>query len=292
MSRTAHEVESQPRVWPLAAEAAARAADRFPAAGSRVAFLGCGTSYYVAQAVAALWERAGRGEADAFPASEVPAGRRYDRVVAISRSGTTTEVVRALEELRPGTRTLAICAAADTVIARLAGQSIILGFADEESVVQTRFATSVLALFRAHLADDVGALGRQASAALADPLPDELTDADRFVFLASGWGVGLANEAALKVREAAGAFSEAYPAMEYRHGPLSATTPGTLVWVLGSIEAGVIASALAAGGSVVDSGRDPMVELVLIQRAAIALAADRGLDPDHPRHLSRSVILE
>jgi fructoselysine-6-P-deglycase FrlB-like protein len=80
--------------------------------------------------------------------------------------------------------------------------------------------------------------------------------------------------------------------MEYRHGPLSATTPGTLVWVLGTIESGVIASALAAGGTVVDSGRDPMVELVLIQRAAIALAADRGLDPDHPRHLSRSVILE
>jgi fructoselysine-6-P-deglycase FrlB-like protein len=34
-----------------------------------------------------------------------------------------------------------------------------------------------------------------------------------------------------------------------------------------------------------------MAELVLIQRMAVELAEARGLDPDHPRHLTRSVVL-
>lgn len=292
MSRTAHEIESQPRTWLLAAELAAAAAATFPARGSRVAFVGCGTSYYIAQTLAVLWESAGHGEADAFAASEMPSGRRYDWVVPISRSGTTTEVVRTLGELPSGTATLAICAVADTDVPRSTDRTIILEFADEESVVQTRFATSVLALFRGHLGADVEALAQAGSAALADPLPEELLDADRLVFLGTGFGVGLAYEAALKVREAAGAFSEAYAAMEYRHGPLSATTPDTVVWILGSIGPTLKASILAAGGSIVDSGRDPMAELVRIHRAAVSLALDRNLDPDRPRHLSRSVILE
>ena len=38
----------------------------------------------------------GLGETDFFPASRLPTSRRYDRVVAISRSGTTTEVLDAL----------------------------------------------------------------------------------------------------------------------------------------------------------------------------------------------------
>ena len=62
-----------------------------PQPGDRVAVVGCGTSFYMARAVAALREAHGGGETDAFPASEFPIGRSYDRIVAISRSGTTTE---------------------------------------------------------------------------------------------------------------------------------------------------------------------------------------------------------
>ncbi len=112
------------------------------------------------------------------------------------------------------------------------------------------------------------------------------------MFLASGWGVGLANEAALKLREAAGAWTESYPVMEYRHGPISALTPKTLVWALGSVDGGVLAQAAAAGATVVDNRRDPMVEMVMIHRAAVALANARGLDPDQPRFLTRSVVLQ
>lgn len=62
-----------------------------PADKSRVALVGCGTSFHVAGAVAMWRESGGRGETDAFAASEMLLGRRYDTIVVISRSGTTTE---------------------------------------------------------------------------------------------------------------------------------------------------------------------------------------------------------
>lgn len=60
--------------------------------GERVAIIGCGTSYFMAQSAAALRQDAGQGETDAFAASAFPRGRTYDRVVALTRSGITTEV--------------------------------------------------------------------------------------------------------------------------------------------------------------------------------------------------------
>jgi fructoselysine-6-P-deglycase FrlB-like protein len=287
-----HEIASQPATWRKAAALAPTVAADLPHHGERVAVVGCGTSYFVGQALAALRERAGHGETDAFPASEVPARRRYDAVLAVSRSGTTTEVVRALEQVPGDVRTIAICAVPDTAVATTARQRVILDFADEEAIVQTRFATSVLALARALVLDGVESVAREAEEALEAPLPADLGRFEQFVFLSSGWSVGLASEAALKIRETAGAWSEAYPAMEYRHGPVSATRPTTLVWALGAVEPGVLENAEQAGATVVCSGRDPMAELVVVQRAAVDLAYGGGLDPDRPRHLSRSVVLE
>src|SRR4029077_10714732 len=147
------------------------------------------------------------------------------------------------------------------------------------------------ALLRAHLGHDIGAVARDAEAALAEPLPAALTGARQFTFLGTGWTYGLANEAALKLREAAGMWTESYPAMEYRHGPISVTGPGSVVWLLGPAPDGLPAEVAAAGGLAGRSRGDPLAELVVVQRLAAALARARGLDPDRPRNLSRSVIL-
>ncbi len=111
------------------------------------------------------------------------------------------------------------------------------------------------------------------------------------MFLGRGWAVGLASEAALKMREATGSWAESYPAMEFRHGPISAAGPTSVVWMLGTEDAGLERDVAATGATVVARRLDPMVELVTIQRTAVALAEARGLDPDHPRHLTRSVVL-
>ncbi|MEU5098248.1 SIS domain-containing protein [Streptomyces sp. NPDC020996] len=291
MTYVEDELTSQPECWTRAAAEAGRHAGVLPAPGERVALTGCGTSYFMAQAAAALREAAGQGETDAFAASEFPHGRSYDRVVALTRSGTTTEVLELLGRLKGRTRTVAVTADPDTPVMDAADDTVVLGFVDERSVVQTRFATSALTLLRAHLGLHTDAVVADARTALATPLPEGLVDCAQFTFLGRGWTVGLANEAALKMREAALAWTEAYPAMEYRHGPISITTRSTATWMLGDPPEGLAGQVRATGGTWVADGLDPLAGLVRVQRLAVAVAAARGLDPDSPRHLTRSVIL-
>ena len=286
------EVNSQPSCWLRAGQMAASAG--LPAHGSRIALVGCGTSRYMAEAIAAWREEGGFGESDAFAASEMPSGRSYDVIVAISRSGTTTEVLRLIEALSSSTEVLAITGAESTPIAKAATRNISLPFADEESVVQTRFATSVLALWRSHLGHDIEHLADLARETLLAPLPERLGSYNQFVFLGQGPGVGLANEAALKLREASLSWTEAYPSMELRHGPISLLEAHSLVWSLSALPVGLEDDVLASGATLEapSPDGDPMVELVRAQLAAIVLADFKGIDPSRPRRLSRSIVLK
>ncbi|GJF21679.1 SIS domain-containing protein [Streptomyces sp. HO565] len=291
MTYVEDELNSQPECWTRAAAEAAGHAKALPAAGERVAIVGCGTSYFMAQSAAALREEAGLGETDAFAASEFPRGRAYDRVVALTRSGTTTEVLDLLGALQGRTRTVALTADPDTPVMAAADDVVVLAYADERSVVQTRFATTALTLLRAHLGLHTEAAVADARTALAAELPEGLVDRTQFTFLGRGWTVGLANEAGLKMREASLSWTEAYPAMEYRHGPISISTSGTATWMFGEAPDGLAEQVRDTGALWVAGGLDPLAELVRAQRLAVAVAASRGLDPDRPRHLTRSVIL-
>jgi CRISPR-associated protein Cas5a/b/c len=288
----AEEIASQPACWRHAAAVVGRHVAALPLPGERVAVAGCGTSYFAAMAYAALREQAGAGLTDAFAASEFPLGREYDRALVISRSGTTTEVLDLLERLRGRMPAVALTASGATPINGAADATVALDFADEQSVVQTRFATTVLALLRATLGHDIEALADDGERVLEQPL-DGLEAAEQVTFLGRGWTVGLAHEAALKLREAAGAWTEAYPAMEYRHGPISIAEPGRLVWMLGEPPNGLADEIERTGAAFVrNDGVDPVAHLLLAQRLAVAMAARRGLDPDRPRNLARSVIID
>jgi fructoselysine-6-P-deglycase FrlB-like protein len=283
------EIASQPETWRRAAALVQSVAHQLPQPGERVAVVGCGTSWFVAMSYAVLREQAGHGVTDAFAGSEYPRSREYDRVLAISRSGTTTEIIELLTAL-PGTKTTLITAVADSPAAGVADETVAMPFADEQSVVQTRFATSTLALLRAHLGEDVETLAEQGAAALEIPI-DDLLDADQCSFLGRGWAVGLTYEAALKTREAAQFWSESYPAMDYRHGPIAIAQPGRLVWTLGPAPVGLADEVAETGARFVAHDLDALAALVVAQRFAVGLAKARGLDPDNPRSLTRSVIL-
>jgi fructoselysine-6-P-deglycase FrlB-like protein len=282
------EIDSQPSCWREAAARLPDVRDALPRDGERVAVFGCGTSLYMARAYAALREAKGRGLTDAFPASELPLGRGYDRHVAITRSGTTTEVLTAIERLGDDAPVTAITAVPGAAFAE-GTRAIVLEFADERSVVQTRFATSALALLRASLGEAVP--DRDAERALAEPLVSEWLEAEQITFLGRGWTIGLADEAALKAREAARLWTESYTAMEYRHGPISIAQPGRLTWMFGEAPDGLAEDVAATGAAYATSTLDPMAQLVLAQRLAVAHARARGLDPDRPRSLTRSVVL-
>ncbi|MER7772593.1 sugar isomerase [Kitasatospora sp. NPDC096140] len=287
MSHVAAEIASQPACWSRALESRP---EGLPEPGERVAVLGCGTSLYMAQAYAELREGAGLGETDAFAASAFPESRRYDRVLAITRSGTTTEVIDALRRTSQ-TPTTAITGDLDTPVTAAADTVVDLSFADEKSVVQTRFATTTLALLRGHLGLAPADLPDQARRAVDRELPESALAAEQFTFLGTGWTVGLAHEAALKLREASGSWTESYPAMEYRHGPVSISAPGRVVWFFGEPPAGLLDQVRATGATVIGSDLDPLAELIRAQRLAVAVAGARGLDPDRPRNLTRSIIL-
>jgi fructoselysine-6-P-deglycase FrlB-like protein len=288
---TADEITSQPACWLRAQDQALAGVPGLPESGERVLVLGCGTSYYVACSYAWLREQGGHGPTDALIASELPARvREYDRVVAISRSGTTTEVIQALDRFAGAIPITALIGVPGTPVAELATDVVDLSYADEHSVVQTRFPTTVLSLLRAALGDDAAAraeLVRHGEAAIRA----ELSGVPRqLVVLATGWAVGLAEEAALKCREAAGMWAEAYATAEYRHGPISVAGPGTLVWAMTPLSETETAAITATGATIRHGGAEPQAELVLLQRHAVAWAAAAGRDADRPVHLSRSVI--
>ncbi|MCQ9131344.1 SIS domain-containing protein [Streptomyces hilarionis] len=291
MTHVEDELTDQPACWSRTAAEAGACTEELPKPGERVALVGCGTSFFMARAAAALREGAGHGETDAFAASEFPHGRRYDRVVALTRSGTTTEVLDLLARLRGRTRTTAITADPDTPVMTAADHAVVLRHADERSVVQTRFATTALTLLRAHLGLHTEAVVEDARTALAAPLPPGLVECRQFTFLGQGWTAALADEAALKMREAALSWTEAYSAMEYRHGPISISARGTAVWMFGKAPRGLADDVRATGALWIEGTLDPLAELVRAQRLAVAVAAARGLDPDRPRHLTRSVVL-
>jgi len=283
------EIASQPDCWSRAFASRAEAAAILPGRGERVAVIGCGTSLHIATAFAIAREAAGEGETDAFPASELLA-RDYDAVVAVTRSGTTTEVLDALATVPASVRRIGITAVGTAPVRDAVDQLLVLAYADEQSVVQTRFATTVLTVARALAGHDLGPVVAQARDAVQAELDGALLDRRHYVFLARGWATGVAREAALKVEEAAAAWSDAYPAMEYRHGPLAAATDESVVWLLGMDDPALVREIKRTGATVIVGGLDPQAELVLVQRVAVATAQARGLDPDQPRLLARSVI--
>ena len=289
MPSTSEEIFSQPTVWRRALTVPTSA---LPEDGARVAVVGCGTSWFIAQAYARAREAEGHGLTDAFTAVEFPSERDYDQVVFLSRSGTTTEIVDLVRQAHAtGVPSLLITAVAGGPGEPYADHQIVLDFADESSVVQTRFATSALSVFRASLGHDIAAAARDAEQALAAEIPQRWVDAEQISFLGNGWTIGLANEAALKLREASQSWTEAYYSTEYRHGPISIAQPGRLVWSFGDLPDGLADQVAETGAELVTFDGDPQAHLVLAQRLAVARAEARGLDPDHPRHLTRAVIL-
>lgn len=286
------ELTSQPQVWTTAI-AQAKSESLLPADGLRVAVIGCGTSWFMAQSYAAARETAGKGVTDAFAASEAFLGaqRGYDAVVAITRSGTTTEVLEILTALKGTVHTVALVGDLSSPIMTLADAVVELPYADEKSVVQTRFATTALAYLLTSVGMDLLGAVEEAKDAVSAPVEQELIDAEQFTFLGTGWTVGLANEAGLKMREAVQGWTESYPAKEYRHGPISIAAPNRVTWMFGDQPEGLDRDVAKTGALYINTATHPLAELARVHRVTLERARARGMNPDLPRNLTRSVIL-
>ena len=287
------ELTSQPEVWAQAI-AQAKSEHLLPADGAPVAVIGCGTSWFMAQSYATARETAGKGVTDAFAASEAFLGaeRGYDAIVAITRSGTTTEVLEILTAIKGTVHTVALVGDTNLPIMTLADAVVELPYADEQSVVQTRFATTALTYLLTSVGMDLSAAVEDAKTAVIAPVEQELIDAEQFTFLGTGWTVGLAHEAGLKMRAAVQGWTESYPAKEYRHGPISIAAPNRVTWMFGEQPEGLDRDMVKTGAQYINTTTHPLAELARIHRVTLERARARGMNPDLPRNLSRSVILE
>lgn len=283
---TTSEIESQPRTWQQAIDLQATGT-ALPGIEEPVIFLGCGTSYYIGVAYAALRRQAGAALTVPAIPSELPDLPRDATVIALSRSGTTGDVIDMARNLKDRHKIVAVMGDLDTPLAEVANEVVDLSFADETSIVQTRFASTAFTVLRASVTTEaVGTLPTQAQVALTRPLPPV---SSHVVYLGSGPSLGLAHEASLKCLEASGRWSEAYAVREYQHGPLAAAREDTVVWPLVPIAVDIRAAIEDTGAHVVKPSLDPQAELVAAHRYAVAMALDEGRDPDVPHHLSRSV---
>ncbi len=267
-ARTRNEIFSQPRCWSKCFEALDKSRELYRAVegwGPRTGslFIGCGSSYYVAQAAAASWTMLTGEPARAMPASELllfpsltlPASPPF-RPVLISRSGHTSEVLKVAEwlERKQDLRTVAISCTANQPLEEICTLTLHLLPADEQSVVMTRSFTSMLLGLQALAAEH----GRQCACAKAlrrlpdetqpwvEPLAERLEDfvqahvfAD-YVFLGQGPLFGIASEGMLKVKEMSCSYAQCFHTLEFRHGPRAIVSRETLVTFLLS-ESGYIA---------------------------------------------------
>src|ERR1700756_102248 len=254
---TLAEILSQPHIWKATDKhlKAAGVLEQFAnifSPRSPWLFVGCGSSYYLSQLIAALWTKHFYIPATAVPASELLFApeetlRRLGagQIVLMSRSGETTEVLRAAEFLQkhPAVQTLAVTCNPQSPLETLCTHSFKLTWADEKSTVMTRSFTAILLAFQRLGLQFVG--DNQFSGAL-DLLPQrgqqwldsnakkiqEFTARKKFadyVFLGQGAHYWLAQEAGLKVTEMSSSYAQVYHSLEFRHGPRSIAGPDTLI---------------------------------------------------------------
>jgi len=253
-AHTIAEILSQPGTWKSCLDAMEQTSElqspneKLPSNVEWV-FIGCGSSFYLAQAASASWTILTGENSRALPASEITLFPKLfpaaSQPVLITRSGYTSEVLQAAEYLeeRLHLQTLAITCGTDTPIEKIASHCIKLPAADEKSTVMTRSFTSMLITLQS-LAAIRG--GRREYLDALRKLPDQVTGrlnaihstikslADSrafadYVFLGQGSFFGIAQESMLKVKEMSCSYAQCFHTLEFRHGPKAIVSPETLI---------------------------------------------------------------
>ena len=329
---TYKEIKSQTEAWAQALDVTRAAILPNAENYEQVIFTGCGSTYYLSLAAAALYQGLTGRAARAVPGGELLLNsqtiltNQKVLLVAISRSGTTTETVKAVEKFKTEKHgDVLVISNYDEILSRLAYVNIVIPKGQEESVVQTRsFASMFVAAtgFAARMAgrndllDDMSSLPEIGERLIRDFEPavrqiGENLDFDRFYFLGSGIRYGLACETNLKMKEMTLTHSEPFHFLEFRHGPMSmvnekAVVVGMLSEKNFSHEQAVLNEMQALGGKTVALGETNadiafksgipesvrgVLYLPVLQLMAFYRSLAKGLNPDRPNNLTAVVQL-
>lgn len=330
---TYKEIKSQTDAWAQALEITRALSLPDAEKYDQVIFTGCGSTYYLSLSAAAMYQELTGRAARAVPGgelllnSQVVLTNQKSLLVAISRSGTTTETVRAVEKFKKENHgDVIVISNYDEVLSRLADVNIVIDKGQEKSVAQTRsfasmyVAATVMCARMAGRDDLVQAMGRLPEIgnwvignyeSLAKEIGENLSY-DRFYFLGSGIRYGLACEANLKMKEMTLTHSEPFHSLEFRHGPMSmvnenAVVVGMLSDVNRVYEAKVLSEMKMLGGRVASLGESDadvsfksqipeqvrgVLYLPVLQLMAFYRSVAKGLNPDRPANLTAVVKLD
>ncbi|GAP05940.1 predicted phosphosugar isomerases [Anaerolinea thermolimosa] len=332
---TLQEILSQPETWEKTLSDLSSVTD-LPDARQydQVLFTGCGSTYYLSLAAAALYTELTGRLARALPASEVwlnpaqayPQGLRT-LLVAVSRSGETSETLHACEAFRKhhSGQLITLVNVPESPLATMGDVNILLPAGQETSFCQTRAFTSLylastwLCLQWGDLKHSMNELHQlpETCQKLLDqfaPLAEQTASnmgLDRFYFLGSGSRYGLACELSLKMKEMSLSHSEPFHFMEFRHGPKSMVSESSLIIGLRSesqrtYEQAVLNDMKALGGQILcmdntdadvrfnTSVAEPLRNILYLpvgQLFAYWRSMVKGLDPDRPHNLDAVIRL-
>ena len=275
---------------------------------------GCGTSYYLAQSLACVFNSAGQ------PAIAVPGAEWARRpevyfpdigailVLGLSRSGTTTETVQAVRASRArGWATFALSCEAGSEILLAAERGVHVPTDGREGIVMSVSASLMLLaglrLVGVQVPGEVVAQAEAALAAVAEAA-EMLRGRTHFVYLGAGANYGIAAEGGLKLQEMSISYSQSFHPMEYRHGPISLIDERSLVVMIYSPdtaeeEARVVADVQAKGARVIGFGGPGDVSIAAgglaclpaLQMLGEMVALQKGINSESPRHLTKVVVL-
>ncbi len=338
---TIHEIMSQPQIWESALSAFVDSQGAFEALLNsedfdRVLVTGCGSTHYLSMVGARLLRQSGM-DATAYPASElllypesIYLKNQNYLLIAVSRSGTTTETVRAVEAFQAHQtgKIVTVTCDSNSPLAESADVVFAIDDAQEESVAQTRSYSSMAVV----LQQIAGSLANL-DLSVTDSLPQtcqQLFDAhaelaqalgenekiQKFFFLGSDALYGMACEAMLKMKEMSLSYSEAFHMMEFRHGPMSMVSEDSLVVGLISSESAghdikVLQEMQAMGATILaigqgSSGFDhhvalpenlptwatPVLYLPILQLMGYHRSLFNGQNPDKPQNLTAVISLD
>jgi len=330
---TYNEIKSQTQAWTQALEVTNLAKLPKAARYEQVIFTGCGSTYYLSLSAAAMYQEMTGRIARAVPGGELLLNSQTvltsqkTLLVAISRSGTTTETVKAVEKFKAEKRGgIAVISNYNEVLSTYADINIGIPKGQEESVAQTRsFASMYVAVTalcakmagREDLVEAMRELPRIGNLVIgnyeawAKSIGDNLSF-DRFYFLGSGVRYGLACEVNLKMKEMTLTHSEPFHFLEFRHGPMSMVNQNAVVVGMLSDanrvhEAKVLSEMETLGGTAASLGESEadvcfesnlpeevrgVLYLPILQLMAFYRSLAKGLNPDRPNNLTAVVKLD
>jgi glucosamine--fructose-6-phosphate aminotransferase (isomerizing) len=341
---TKREIEAQPSTWKTVLSKNRKRLEGIVdelSVASEIIFFGAGTSYYLALSASTVFQKVLSTNTKALPSSELinfPEAHVANQgegklFVGFSRSGETTETVEALNKVKHADgsdQTLAISCYPESPLIKESDLEIVTEAAQEESVVMTQSFTSMLLTSyqlatmagedgsKLSLLPELGEVALEKSGSLTKELLNE--NFDHYVFLGSGPHYGVACESMLKMKETALENTEAFHALEFRHGPKSTVGSHSLVTMyltengrehektlLSELD-NLDATTVAIGGNLsqeiksashfftdfraaLDQYFQGILFIPFAQYLGTRVALKKDIDPDEPRNLSQVVHL-